>query len=444
MKKLSISRRSVLRGVLGGSAIAIGLPMFDVFLNNSGTAHADGSPLPRRFGIFFWGNGVLPPQWNPASTGTGDEWQLSPLLLPLERHKKKLSVVSGMQVKTGNTVPHKSGPAGLLSGTIVQQGGDESFGGPTIDQTIAEQLAAPTRFRTVETSASRSTGSLSFTGVHASNPAEFSPRGLFDRLFGDGFVEPGAGPKVDPKIALRRSVLDAVGDDVTRLSSRLGKVDKVRLDKHLSGIRQLEQQLQKLEENPPNLAACKSPMVPADDYPDVEGRQPLADVSRAMASVLAMSLACDQTRVFSHWFSYPVNNLLYPGASAGHHQLTHDEPGDQPQVAKILGYVMTELAAFLDAFEAVQEGDGTLLDHSVILATSDVSYGRTHSLDDYPILLAGGCGGKLKTGLHYRSPASENASKVIVSLARAMDVSLASFGDGDAKSAEGLSAIEAG
>ena len=92
----------------------------------------------------------------------------------------------------------------------------------------------------------------------------------------------------------------------------------------------------------------------------------------------------------------------------------------------------------------IEDGDGTLLDHSVILATSDVSYGRTHSLDDYPIVLAGSCGGKLKTGLHYRSPASENASKVIVSIARAMDVSLASFGEGDAKSADGLSAIEAG
>ncbi|MCC6647827.1 MAG: DUF1552 domain-containing protein [Polyangiaceae bacterium] len=443
MKKPTLSRRAVLRGALGGAAVAIGLPMLDVFLDSSGAALADGSPLPRRFGIFFWGNGVLPPQWNPATTGAGDEWQLSPLLLPLERHKKKLTVVSGMQVKTGNSVPHKSGPAGLLSGTTVQQGGDESFGGPTIDQTIAEQLGAPTRFRTLETAAWRGTGTLSYTGVHASNPAEFSPRGLFDRLFGDGFVEPGSSAKADPKIALRRSVLDAVGDDVGRLSSRLGKVDQARLDKHLSGIRQLEQQLQKLEENPPNLAACKAPAQPLDDYPDTDGRQPLAEVSRAMAAILAMSLACDQTRVFSHWFSYPVNNLLYPGVSAGHHQLTHDEPGDQPQVAKILGYVMTELAAFLDALDGVEEGDGTLLDHLVLLATSDVSYGRTHSLDDYPILLAGSCGGKLKTGLHYRSPASENAGKVIVSLARAMDVSLASFGSGDAKTSDSLSAIEA-
>jgi hypothetical protein len=197
-----------------------------------------------------------------------------------------------------------------------------------------------------------------------------------------------------------------------------------------------------LKEAPPNLAACNVPAPPKPDYPDVAGRSPMSEISRAMVDILAMTLACDQTRVFSLWFSHPVNNTLFTGAPAGHHQLTHDEPGAQPEVAKILEQIMAEFAYLLKAFDSVPEGDGTLLDHCAILGTSDCNYGRQHTLDDFPLIVAGSCNGALRTGQHYRAPSPDNTSKVGLSLARAMGLTLDSFGAAEGKANTGLSAIE--
>ena len=129
-------------------------------------------------------------------------------------------------------------------------------------------------------------------------------------------------------------------------------------------------------------------------------------------------------------------------APSGHHQLTHDEASPQPEVAKILLFIMTELAYFLKALDSIPEGDGTLLDHCGLLITSDVNYGRAHTLDDFPIVIAGSANGALKTGVHYRSPAAENTSKVTLTLARAMGLTLDSFGAAEGKTTSGLSAIE--
>jgi hypothetical protein len=156
-----------------------------------------------------------------------------------------------------------------------------------------------------------------------------------------------------------------------------------------------------------------------------------------------MALACDQTRVFSNFISSPVNNLLFEGASAGHHQLTHDEPGDQPQVHEIVVDLMEEFTAFIQALRSIPEGDGTVLDNCAVLGTTDVSFGRFHSLDEYPLLVAGRAGGALRTGFHYRSPGADNASKVVLSLMRAVGANEASWGIDDAESTVGLSEIEA-
>lgn len=438
--KTRLSRRTMLRGVLAGAAVSVGLPLLDVMLNDTGTALAGGAPLPKRFGIFFWGNGILPDRWVPA--GTGPTWEPSPQLMPLSSMKKKISVVSGMKVYTGNTVPHGSGPVGMLSGAPFPKDDSNTFQLPSIDQVIANEIGDATRFRSLELGVQRSSSSLSYNGLHSTNPQEWSPRALFDRVFGGGFTAPGDTPKADPRLGLRRSVLDAISADAKRLEGKLGAADKARLDQHLTGIQKLESQLKKFEENPPTLAACKVPAEPADDYPDIDGRPQLATVSRMMSDILAMALACDQTRVFSMWFSTPVNNLLYPNAKAGHHQLTHDEPAEQPQVFDILSYVMTELNYLLTTLDGVKEGDTTLLDNSVVLATSDCSYGKAHSIEDYPILLAGSCGGTLKAGVHYRSPASENTSKVLLSLARAMGLSMSEYGLEGGHVTDSLSAIE--
>lgn len=434
-----ITRRNVLRGLLGGAAVTVGLPFLEIFARER-RANAAPDSFPKRFGMFFWGNGVLPDYWVPKGTGT--EWELSPTLAPLAESKAKISVVSGMKVPIVNAVPHISGPIGFFSGGPPLPSDKEAFAAPTIDQVIANVIGTDSRFRSLEVGVQPGVKGMSYNGPRSLNPAESSPIALFNRVFGPEFVMPGSDPKPNPALALRKSVLDAVSDDAKRLQSVLGATDQQRLEQHLDGVRALELRIKKLQESPPSLAACKMPAVPKDSYPDVDGRPPLSEISRAMSDLVALTLACDQTRVFSLWFSQPVNNTLFPGAPSGHHQLTHDEPSPQPEVAKILQFIMGELAYFLKALDSIPEGDGTLLDHCGILVTSDVNYGRAHTLDDFPIVIAGSANGALKTGVHYRSPAAENTSKVTLTLARAMGLSLDSFGTDEGKTSSGLSAIE--
>ncbi len=434
------TRRTVLRGLLAGSAVGVGLPVLECMLGPHGRALADGGALPRRFGLFFWGNGMLPDRWTPDGTGEGDAWTLSEQLAGLESVKDVISVVTNMQVRVPNTIPHWSGTYGLLSGRIpIGEEGDHTCAGPTVDQIIAAELGGETIFRSLEAGAHPGGGGVSFNGPHSNNPAGKSPLALYERIFGANFIEPGGEGQVDPKIALRRSVLDAVLDQANDLRGRVGAADKARLDQHLDGIRDVEQRLARLEGDPPDLAACALPEAPpADDaFPTIiESHEVISDL-------LVMALACDQTRIFSNQLTHPVDNYLWPGTDSGHHQLTHDEPDPQPQVHEVVLQVVDGFRYFVEGLRSVPEGDGTLLDNCAVLATSGISLGRTHSLDEFPLITAGSCCGALKTNVHYRASAPENASKVILTLMRAMGMLASSFGEGDAEATDGLGAIEA-
>ncbi len=442
MPRTQISRRTMLRGMLGGAAVAVGLPMFEIFCNDHGDALAQGGGFPKRFGIFFWCNGNIPSRWTPAVTGPG--WAVSEQLLPLASVQQHMTLISGMAVKTANTEAHGAGASGIFTGTSLYAGPQgNTFPGPSIDQLIADEIGTTTRFRSIETSCDAG-GTHSYTGPYSGNPGETSPHALFERVFGAGFTAPGETPIVDPTIALRRSVLDAVMDDTARLRPKLGSADRLRLDQHLTGIRQLELQLAALEADPPSYAACTRPGEPLADgmYAPIEGRAQITELNAAFCDILAMTLACDQTRVFSHWLTRSVTDVLFQTVPDGHHRLTHDEPGDQPLVNEIVKQIMAKLAYMVDRFSQVPEGAGTLLDNMVLFATSDCSLGRQHRLDEYPILLAGTAGGKLRTNTHYRSPAAENTSKVLLSIMRALDINAASFGGDAGTSTDGLSGIE--
>lgn len=436
-----LSRRRFLRGVMQGSAVFVGLPLFERMLNGNGTALACGGAIPKRFGLFYWGNGNRPDRWVPETDGA--DYALSEELAPLANVKAKMSVVTGLSVKVPNLLPHTSGAAGLLSGmAAISENGDETFGGPTIDQIVATEVGQDTLFPSLQTAATDCSGQ-SFNGPNSRNPPETDPYTLYDRLFGSTFREPGEEGVVDPTLGLRRSVLDSVSGDILTLQSRLGAADKARLDQHLTGVRELETRLAKLEEDPPSLEACARPgTVPETGYPDVDGRPQISARSRLMVDMLAMAFACDQTRVFGHYLTDPVSNPLFPGASAGHHNLTHDEGGDQPEVNAITIQIVQELAYLLERFDSIPEADGTLLDNCCILGCTEVSLGQTHSLDDMALILGGGLCGTLQTGLHYRSYTQDNASKLMLSILRGMDILATSFGTEDAYADSGLSEIE--
>jgi hypothetical protein len=436
-----LPRRTLLRGALGGAAIGVALPALQAMLNTSGTALASGRPLPRRLGVFFWGNGVRHKFWVPAATGRN--WMLSDELEPLAKLKRYLNVVTGMDVKTGNEQGHHAGTVGILSGCpMVSQPHPSSayastFSGPSIDQVAAAAIAGSTPFRSLEVGVSRRVTEnegttllyLSHRGPDAPNPPEYDPRAVFQRLFG------GVG-----RSALGPSVLDVVAEDARTLSTRLGVEDRRRMEQHLGDIRELERRV-----SAPRPAKRRC-LAPDGTLPLAEGASEHTAVNSAMARVVALALSCDLTRVFSFMFSGSVGETSYAevGQDKAHHQLTHDEPGDQPLVHAATVFIMRQFAVLLEALAATPDGAGNLLDRSVVLASSDTADGRDHTLKDYPVLVAGGAGGALRTpGVHYRSQIGENTSKVLLTVLRAAGVKLDRFGNKGGQVEDGLGAIEA-
>ena len=439
--KRVLSRRTVLRGALGGAAISLGLPALEAMLDIHGEALALDGVLPKRFGLFFWGNGNRPDLWTPAQIGSGSDWDLSVSLQPLAAVKEKLIVVSGTEVKLPNDSPHSSGAAGVLSAAPLSDPEDEdSFTEATIDQVIANEIGDDTLYRSLEVGVAPGTRGQSFNGANSTNPPETSPILFYDRVFGPTFREPG-DTTVDPRLGLRRSILDGLMGDIGALQNQVGAADKARLEQHFDGLRDLESRLAKLQEDPPDLEACLKPLEPAAEYPEVSGRPPLSEINAVMSEMIAMALACDQTRVFSQWLSDPVSDVLFDGASAGHHDLTHNEGGEQPEVQAITVQCMEMYASLLTALDAVPEGSGTLLDNCVVMACSEVSLGQTHSIQDMPVLIGGSGCGFLQTDQHFAALGGENVTKVLLTLMKAMDMTVNEFGVGDAYANQTLSAL---
>lgn len=425
------TRRHVLRGLFGGAVVSVPLPIFP-----SLQARAEEGVFPTRFGIWNWGNGMVPSHWTPDTTGAG--WTPSPLLEPLARHVDALSVLTGYEVKVPNVHPHDSGKLGFLCGIDPNREGleDPVAYGPTVDQLVAREIGGQTRFRSLECGANTDRV-ISWNGPNSGNPTEADPVAFFQRVFGTGFVEPGTDAPPDPTLGLRQSVLDVVTGHAQDLQSSLGSEDRVRLEQHLDGIREIERQIAQLQLPKPPLAACVPPEAPTSNPAAFKER------ARLMADLLVMALACDQSRVFTYVFSVHNNDWIYDGLHEGHHRLTHDEQGDQPWVREITTQIMTEFAYFLDALRAVEEGDGTLLDHCAVLGTSDVSLGRLHALDEFPALVAGTANGALKTNLHLRTDTSETAAKIPLTLMRAVGARAASFGEDDCYTTDSIGGLEA-
>jgi hypothetical protein len=447
-----IGRRSLLRGMLYGSAVSVGLPTLELMLNSHGTALADGAVIPKRFGIFFWGNGVRLKKWTPSAQGPS--WQLSEELAPLMNVKDYVSVVSGYNIKTGNQRGHHAGCVGILSGApMISQDPKgapyaSTFSAPSIDQVIASTIKDKLKFRSLEIGVSKSvlTGEgttlryLSHNGPDNANPPEYTPSALYTRLFGDGFKEPGQANVVDPKLALRRSVLSAVKEDATALKRRLGVNDQRRIDQHMESIRALETQILAIESAPPPPSSCVKPAAPTT----MTGDKYLTAVNDAMANMAALALACDQTRVFSIMFSGSVGFTNYPEMQIGdHHSLTHNEGGEQPQVNSITVFIMKRFAKLLEILKATPEAEGNLLDHCVILGSTDTAEGLPHSINDYPVLVAGKGGGALvHPGIHVRGNGG-NTSDVLLTLLQAMDLPLKEFGSAGGKTTNTIAALRA-
>ncbi|NUP05161.1 MAG: DUF1552 domain-containing protein [Polyangiaceae bacterium] len=444
------TRRLFLRGMAGAATVAVGLPLFDFMLDDHGEALAGGAPLPTRFGLWFFGNGVHLATWTPPSVG--DNWSVPDdfalaALLPL---KDYVSVISGLSVKTPRH-PHHSGMSAVNSGgphykvddvrdTIVS-----TMKYPSVDQIAANhfQSTSPSAYRSLEAAVTRFRGTdegtsfqyLSHNGSVAGetnvNPSEESPHAFWDRLFNQGTAEPLIRKA-------RANVLNAVGDQISALESKLGTKDKQRLDQHLTSISELETRL-----NAP-LAECTKPGDPGD-FPDVEGHEQMEEKNQIMSDLMTLGLACGLTRSFSIMYSTCGSGAVFwmVGAVDGQHYMNHTEPAPQPLQREAVKFTMRQLAYFLDKLRSTPEGAGNMLDNSSILVTTEHTEGVTHSQDDLPMLLCGKGSGRLKGNVHHRDGGG-NATKALLTALRGAGLPLTEFGYEEGFTNEWLSDLETG
>jgi len=407
------SRRDVLRGTLGGAAVTVALPFLDAFLNNSGTAlAATGAPLPVRFATWYWGLGHTPGHAITPKTKTGpgiDFLEECKALKPLDKH---INFFGGfnMPLDGRSNYTHFTGWVASRTGTAPSS--NSEIPAPTLDLLIADQIGANTRFRTLDATAvgiPRENYSARSTNNRAA--AEASPENLYARVFGPEFLDPNqADFKPDPRVMVRKSVLSAVSEQSKTLISTLGAADRARLDEYFTSIRQLENQLDLQMQKPEPNKACRVPPRPSRDGDEQNVPQGLEVETvisnhRIMSQILAMALACNQTNVVNMVFSDNFSHMRRPGQTYTHHLLTHEETPD-----KVLGYQpvafwfnckqMDGFATFIEAFLNIKEGDGTLLDNTLIFAATETNYARVHSIDGVPVFTAGRAGGRIKTGLH--------------------------------------------
>jgi hypothetical protein len=443
MKKVVLDRRTFLRGMLAGAGVGIALPALDIMFEDDGSAFAGGEPIPTRFGVWFWGNGVRREHWIPDGEGT--DWTPRSELEPLNSVRDWLSPVTGLEVQTA-THAHHSGMAGIMTGARYEQVGTtrdtivSTFARQSIDQVAADHFSGQAPFRSLEVGVTRFWGTdegttfqhLSHNGPNNVNPSEYSPSAVFNRLFG------GPPPDAPRVTAARLSVLDVVGGQVQRLQSRLGVRDRQRLDQHLTSIREIERRLQ--TEAP----QCTTPANPGD-FSD-EGDEPIAEKNQAMSELVAMALACDLTRVFTVLFSTAGSGvrIWQVGANNSLHQINHDEAPPAPTVHACVVYEMQMLEVFLRTLRDTPCGpDGqNVLDFSSILCTTELSEGWDHTNTEFPILVAGKAGGRLRGGYHYRSQSNENASKALLTVLRAAGLPLTEFGVEGGYTNETITAIE--
>jgi len=375
--------------------------------------------------------------WVPTATGTGDNWALSPQLQPLSALKSQLTVVSGLGHSFGATGPHPDGSAAANTGAGTK---NQTAQLASIDQIIANVIGTTTPFKSLQIGVTPATpngpettlAAISHTGPNAPLLPEFDPRKVFSRIF-SGVTN--TTPTIDPKQAalteVKGSVLDAVTADIKELDQTLGATDRARLDSHLQGVVQLEKLITGMAAPAPS--ACVVPAAPTVG-PDSQNEVP-PEVNTAMAQLAAMALACDRTRVIAFNYSLPAAHIYYRKLASNmnadfHDTICHGDPGtssDQPRVNTGVLYTMQCFAEFLTALQSLSEGASTLLDNTLVYATSCTAWGKVHTTDEWPVLLAGKAGGQFSGNQHFRQPKG-NLSQVLLTIANAMGANLKEIG----------------
>ena len=397
IRKLHLSRRTVLRGA--GATIA--LPLLDAMIP-AGTALAQTAAAPvQRVGFVYVPHGAVDSKWRPAAEGA--DFPFSHILQPLEPYRSHVTVVSGCRNKPGESPD----PHGIKAGTwlrcVAPGGNGNPEDGVSTDQIAAAALGGSTPFPSLELStAAGGTNNGSFASTIAFRtpsqplPMEANPRKLFYRLFGQG----DTAEEREAIVAETGSLLDLVAEDATALRARLGASDKMAMENYLDSVREIENQIQKLQEQDlSDLAIPEAPVgIPANFEQHLD----------MMYGLWALALQADLTRVVTFMSDREVSMRTFNniGVSDAFHPLSHhqDDPAKLERLANVQQWFMSVFARFVGKLAETQDGEGTLLDHSLILYGSGMANSNLHNNDPIPSVLLGKAAGKVKGNQHLVYP----------------------------------------
>ncbi|MBK9168616.1 MAG: DUF1552 domain-containing protein [Bryobacterales bacterium] len=400
----TLSRRTLLRGV--GTAIA--LPVFDAMSPALASSSIPGK-TPLRLAVVYVPNGIEMRYWNPDYEGKLGE--LPRILKPLQPFKDDLLLLTNLTQNNGRALLDGAGDHGrccgaYLTGVHPRKSAVDIQAGVSCDQLIANHLGSQTRFPSLEVGLEDSrqagdcdsgyscayTNNLAWRSETQPLPPILDPRTLFERLFGKGVeLSPEARAR---QAKFRRSILDFVREDTRKLQGDLGPTDRRKLDEYLSSIRDIERQIERAEHDNAQIdPGMEKPYgIPAD----------FAEHFKLMTDMITVAFQADLSRVVTFLVTREGSSRPYReiGISDGHHPLTHhrNDPDMIEKVAQINAYQVRQFAAWIEKLKSIQEGDGTLLDHSMITYGAGLSDGNRHTHDDLPVLIAGRANGTLKTG----------------------------------------------
>jgi len=422
IKQESLARRSFLRGA--GAVLA--LPFLDAMVPALGR----GSSVPKqplRLGFVYVPNGIIMDRWTPATEGAGFEF--APTMKALEPFRDRLLVLSGLAQVNGRALgdgagdharagatwltgvhPKKTEGADIHSGVSADQIAARTFGQSTQLASLEIGLEEPTLAGDCDSGYSCAyTNTISWRSPTTPLPVEVNPRNVFERLFGDG-------TSTDPAARLaslkeQRSILDYVTGDIGRLESSLGPADRNKLGEYLDAIRDIERRIQKAEEQNADMK------VPLMERPS-STPEDFGEHARLMMDLMTIAWQTNMTRVVSFMMAREGSNRSYRsiGITDGHHSVTHHmhDPAKIEKVVKINHLHVETFAYLLQKLRSTPDGEGSLLDHSLILYGSSISDGNAHTHHDLPLVLAGG--GEVRGGRHIRYPKETPMNNLLLTM----------------------------
>jgi Protein of unknown function (DUF1552) len=440
--KKHMPRRTFLRGA--GTMLA--LPLLDSMVPALTAQSKTAAAAPTRLGFVYIPHGAVMKEWTPAATGS--DFVFSPVLEPLAPHRDRVLILSNLahhqadSLGDGGADHARSSPTFLSGVHPKRTEGEDVRAATTIDQIAAQHIGQETRYPSLELTTEDMTGlvgacdtgysctymnTISWRTPTTPLPMEINPRVIFERLFGDG----GSAEQRIARIQEDRSILDEITRQTPGLQKGLGPKDRGRVSEYLDNVREIERRLQIAEKQSANsLAVPDAPVGVPDSY---------EEHVKLMFDLMALAYQTDSTRIFTFMMARELSQRSYPqvGVPEPHHATSHhqDDPAKLAKLVKIQNYHVSLLAHFLDKLKSTPDGDGNLLDHSVILYGSSMSNSNIHNHNPLPILVAGGAGG-LKGGRHLKFAENTPMANALVSVMKRAGVPQDTVGDSTGPLAE--------